>query len=149
MYTSKVLHTLSLVSLLSLPVAAQARTINMFETEDGYQSVPANASETAVEANPYADLATMTIADILKMDGNGSPVTVQVHVPSEEGEGGTDSLVVFSPEFPEGVVRPDTEHPPVAQTPLPAAAWLMMSGMAGMTMVARRRHQGVAAAKSA
>ncbi len=145
MYTSKVLHTLSLVGLLSLPVAANARTINLFETEDGRQAVPENASSTAAEKNPYADLATMSIEDIIKMEINGEPVTVQVHVPSEEGEGAGSEIVVFSTEYPDGIVRPDA-NPPVTATPLPTSAWLMMSGLAGLVTVARRRYQNQVAA---
>lgn len=143
MSTSKVINALPLIGLLALPVAANARTINMFETEDGHQAVPMNASSEAVEKNPYAELATMTISDIIKMEINGKPVEVQLHIPSDDGTGNGTELVVFSPEFPEGIARPiGSETPPAV--PLPAAAWLMMSGLVGLTAVARRRNREAA-----
>ncbi|MBI5039653.1 MAG: hypothetical protein HZB57_00065 [Gammaproteobacteria bacterium] len=143
MYTSKVLHTISLVSLLSLPVAANARTINLFETEDGQQVVPENASSIAGEMNPYADLAAMSIEDIIKMEVNGEPVIVQVHVPNVEGEG--TEIVAYSTEYPEGIVLSEG-NPQVAETPVPTSAWLMMSGLLGLVAVSRRRYQGQVAA---
>lgn len=141
MYTSKVLHTLSLVGLLSLPVAANARTINMFDTEDGQQVVPENANPMAAEKSPYAELATMTIADIIEMEVNGKPVVVQLHIPNEDGAGEGTDIVVFSTEYPEGIARSDVPNPNPPAVPLPAAAWLMMSGLVGLTAVARRSQQ--------
>ncbi|MDV3237700.1 MAG: VPLPA-CTERM sorting domain-containing protein [Gammaproteobacteria bacterium] len=145
MHASKVLNTLSLVTLLSLPLAANARTVNLFETDEGYQKVPEQANPIAAERGSFADLATMTIADLIAMEINGEPITVQVHMPSEEGEGNGTEVVVFSPEFPEGIAREDLNNggkEPVSPVPLPAAAWLMMSGIAGLAAVARRRQHG-------
>ncbi|MBI5461017.1 MAG: VPLPA-CTERM sorting domain-containing protein [Gammaproteobacteria bacterium] len=140
MYVSNILHAVPLVGLLSLPMAANARTINLFEAEDGYQAVPENASDVAAETVPYTELAGMSISDIIKMEINGEPVTVQLHIPSEDGEGSGTDVVVFSPDYPEGILRPVTDS--TSQTPLPAAAWLMMSGLVGMAAIARRRQQG-------
>lgn len=139
MCTSRVLHTLPLVGLLSLPVMVNARTINMFETEDGHQLLPENASPMAAEKNPYAEFAAMSISDIIKMEVNGQPVSVQLHFLSEDGTGNGGEIVIYSTEHPEGIVRsePGELAPPV---PLPAAAWLMMSGVVGMAAIARRRH---------
>lgn len=145
MHASKVLNTLSLVTLLSLPLAANARTVNLFETDEGYQKVPEQANPIAAERGSFADLATMTIADLIAMEINGEPITVQVHMPSEEDEGNGTEVVVFSPEFPEGIAREDLNNggkEPVSPVPLPAAAWLMMSGIAGLAAVARRRQHG-------
>lgn len=151
MYIAKTLHTLSLVGLLSLPVAANARTINLFETEDGHQVVPENANPMAAEKASFAEFATLSIEEIIQMEINGKPVTVQLHIPTEDvdvGDGNDEKgdsngyeVVVFSQEYPEGIARPDMANPDVSEVPLPAAAWLMMSGMAGMTMVARRRRE--------
>lgn len=157
MYTTKTLHTLSLAGLLALPMAAQARTINLFETEDGHQVVPANANPLAAEKASFAEFAALSIEDIIKMEVNGKPVTVQLHVPREtvkDDRWNGYEIVVFSAEYPEGIVRSELDKPldnpldkpDVSQVPLPAAAWLLMSGLAGMTMIARRRRQGKAVA---
>jgi len=143
MHAPKALHTLSLAALLSLPLAANARTINQFETDDGYQKVPEQANPIAAERGAFADLAAMTIADLIAMEVNGKPLSVQVHMPNEEGNG--TELVVFSQEFPDGIARNDLNNginAPVSPVPLPAAAWLMMSGIAGLAAVARRRQPG-------
>jgi hypothetical protein len=144
MLTNKTLHALPLAILLSLPVAANARTINLFETGDGHQVVPENANPMAAEKAAFAELATMTIQDLVEMEINGKPLTVQVHVPAEDGNGQGYEVVTFTAEYPEGVTIPGGETPGVAtpsvsEVPLPAAAWLMGSGLLGMTMVARRR----------
>lgn len=140
MYTPKALNVFPLVGLLALPVAANARTINLFEAEDGYQAVPKQASSMGAEKNPYAELATMTISDIIKMEVDGKPVVVQLHIPAEDGTGNGAEIVVYSTEYPEGVVRPGLADP-TSVVPLPAAAWLMLSGLLGMAAVGRRRFQ--------
>lgn len=159
MNKTNMLHTLSLIGLLALPVAANARTINLFETEDGHQAVPANANPLAAEKAAFAEYATMTIEEIIQMEVNGKAVTVLLHVPREAdgvigddpGTGGTEGggydVVVFSQEYPEGMMPPGQAVPDeVSAVPLPAAGWLMMSGLAGMTLIARRRQQNAAAA---
>ena len=154
MNKTNMLHTLSLVGLLALPVAANARTINLFETEDGHQAVPANANPLAAEKAAFAEYATMTIEEIIQMEVNGKAVTVLLHVPREAagvGDGVGDpgngyDVVVFSQEYPEGMMPPGQAVPDeVSAVPLPAAGWLMMSGLAGMTLIARRRQQNAAA----
>lgn len=150
MHASKVLNTLSLVTLLSLPLAANARTVNLFETDDGHQKVPEQAHPIAAQRGSFADLATMTIADLIAMEINGKPLTVQIHMPSEDGGGNGTEVVVFSAEFPDGITRNELDGglddtPGVSDpsaVPLPAAAWLMMSGIAGLAAVARRRQHG-------
>lgn len=154
MHASKVLHALSLATLLSLPLAADARTVNLFETDAGYQKAPEQANANAAENGAFAGLATMTIADLIAVETDGEPITVQVHRPSANGTGSGSEVVVFSPEFPDGIARDElsgaagavNDPAAVSPVPVPAAAWLMMSGVAGLAAVARRRQHGKPAA---
>ncbi|MFN2382336.1 MAG: VPLPA-CTERM sorting domain-containing protein [Guyparkeria sp.] len=139
MNKAKSLYSLTLAGLLSLPVAVNARTINLFETEDGKQAVPGNANPKAVENAAFAEFASMTIEDIINTEINGKPLTVLLHVP-DEGNGKGYDVVRFSQEYPEGISPPGMTKPDVSPVPLPAAAWLMASGLMGITLVARRRN---------
>lgn len=139
MYKPNLLHTVPVISLLALSVSANASTVNLFSTEDGQQALPQNASPIALGNNPFAELSTMTISELIGMKIHGQPLTVQLHLGNGKGDDAGGGVVIYSAQFPDGVFRGKRGDDPVTATPLPAAAWLMMSGLLGMVAVGRRR----------
>lgn len=134
MQNPNLLRTASLVTLLALPVAANARAVNLLESEDDAGASRDDAAPLTFDEKALEKYASMSIADLIKLELNGKPLTVHLHL--EDGGNGA-GIVTYTEEFPGGVIQWVDGEPPAV--PLPAAAWLFLSGILGMGAIGRKR----------
>lgn len=166
---SRVRYGLAVLLLAFCPALLQAATINLFASLDGSQEVPANASTgTGSAVITFDDVSKLLSWDITFSGLTGAATGMHFHGPAAAGVnagvrvnvGGISGLTspstgsttitdagwetellsglwylnIHTATFPGGEIRGQ-----VQVVPVPAAAWLMLSGLAGLAVAGRRR----------
>jgi hypothetical protein len=167
MYGRISLRTLLLVACCLTPLAVQAAIIDMFASLDGAQEVPPTASiGTGTGAVSFDDVSNQLSWDISFSGLTGPAVGAHFHGPAAPGAnagvqvdiGAVSGLIspmsgsttitddqetqllaglwyinIHTGTYPDGEIRGQ-----VQVIPVPAAAWLMLGGLAGLWGFARR-----------
>ena len=169
MFSSSARYGLALLLFVLNPALVQAATINLFANLDGTQEVPSNGrtgSGTAVIT--FDDVSKLLSWDINFSGLTGPAISMHFHGPAPAGTNAgvrvnvgnisgltspsmgsttiTDAawetellsglwyLNIHTAMYGGGEIRGQVEVVPV-----PAAVWLMFSGLAGLALAARRR----------
>lgn len=84
----------------------------------------------------FEDLAVMTIADLVRLE-LAAELAVELAGPAADDHAYLELTSLTAEEM----FRIDVSDSGAVPTPLPGAAWLVMSGMAGLLTVARRSRE--------
>ena len=117
--------------LLAAPFAVGAGTFGAASLSGPEVRAPLNEPGVAFE-----DLAVMTIADLVRLE-IAAELAAELSDPADDDLAYTELTSLTAEEM----FHIDASDAQVVPTPLPGAAWLVASGIAGLLTVAGRAHQ--------